>query len=73
MRQRLDPEALSTCLEQHAAADLDTAIGTMRGFLADLEMPGAAVSNLKAALRQAETARDHLTAAAAITAKGVEQ
>jgi len=71
MRQRLEPEALSVCLEQHAGTDLDTAIRTMRGFLDGYEMPGAAVTNIKAALRQAETARDHIAAAAAVAQREV--
>lgn len=66
MRQRLDPGSLATCLEQHAGGDLDSAISTLRGFLSDLELPAGCVVNLKAALRQTETARDHIAAAAAV-------
>jgi hypothetical protein len=71
MRQRLEPEALAVCLEQHAGADLDNAIKTLRSFLDGTEMPGAAVMNLKAGLKQMETARSHIAAAALIAQREV--
>ena len=39
MRQRLHPEALSTCLREHLAADVRTALDTSSQFLAEYEQP----------------------------------
>ena len=67
MRQRLHPEALATCLKQHLAADVRTALDTSSQFLAEYELSAPTLTNLQAAQRNLQAALSYANAATLIT------
>jgi hypothetical protein len=67
MRQRLHPEALATCLREHLADDIRTALNTSTEFLAQYEISAPALLNLQAAQRSLQAALSYASAATLVT------
>ena len=67
MRQRLHPEALATCLREHLADEIRTALNTSGDFLQTYEISAPALLNVQAAQRSLQAALSYANAATLIT------
>jgi hypothetical protein len=69
MRKRLEPEVLATCLTEHLADDIRTALNTTNQFVASYEVSAPTLLNLQAAQRSLQAAMSYASAAALIAAQ----